>query len=126
MRSWLAASQTQRSKESVERKDASNQGSYFRDVAVTSGGRTYRFSVEDGRALERTGHYWHGPGDPSTWLAVAVFLEARQRVGDAGDAIALGLAAKALATTVDRLPENIAWHENYMRWHDADSDYTVL
>lgn len=110
----------------MDSKDSSEEISNFRDATVTSAGRSYRFSVEDGRALERAGHYWHGPGDPSTWLAVAVFVQARLRVGDAGDDIALELAAKALATTVERLRENITWHENYMRWHDADPDYKVL
>ena len=103
-----------------------DQASFFHDALVESGGRTYRFSVEDGRALERVGNYWHGPRDPSTWLMVAVFLEARQRVGEAGDDIALALAANALGTTVERLRAGIEWHENYMRWHDADPDYTVL
>ena len=110
----------------MESKHGSEQASYFRDVAVQSGDRIYRFSVEDGRALESAGNYWHGPGDPSTWLAVAVFLEARQRVGAAGDDLALDLAAQALGTTVDRLRGNIEWHENYMRWHDGDDEYKVL
>ena len=110
----------------MEINDPSKQASYFRDAAITSAGRTYRFSIADGLALESAGHYWHGPGDPSTWLAVAVFLEARQRVGAAGDAIALELAAQALATSVEQLRGNIEWHENYMRWHDADPDYKVL
>jgi hypothetical protein len=110
----------------VEQKNTSEEASYFRNAAVTSGDQTYRFSVEDGRALERAGNYWHAPGDPSTWLAVAVFLECRRRVGAGGDTIALELAAQALTTTVERLRGNIEWHENYMRWHDADPDYKVL
>jgi hypothetical protein len=110
----------------VNRDVSPKQDSYFRDAAVTSADQTYRFSVEDGRALEHAGHYWHGPGDPSTRLAVAVFLECRRRVGPAGDQIALELAAQALATTVERLRGNIEWHENYMRWHDGDPDYKVL
>ena len=52
--------------------------------------------------------------------------EVRRRVGEAGDDVALELAAKALGTTVDRLRGAIEWHENYMRWHDADPDYRVL
>ncbi|MDZ4721653.1 MAG: hypothetical protein SH847_24575 [Roseiflexaceae bacterium] len=109
-----------------ETKNPPQERSYFHDAALESAGRTYRFSIEDGRVIQNRGNYWHAPGDPSTWLAVAVFLEARQRVGAAGDDIALALAAQALGTTVDRLRGNIEWHENYMRWHDDDPDYRVL
>jgi hypothetical protein len=107
----------------VEQKDPAG---YFHDATVASGDQTYHFSVEDGRAIQNAGNYWHRPGDPSTWLAVAVFLEARQRVGAAGDQIALELAAKALGTTVERLRGNIEWNENYMRWHEGYEDYKVL
>jgi hypothetical protein len=110
----------------MDQEDRSNKAGYFRDAVVGSGGRTYRFGVEDGRALEQAGNYWHGPGDPSTWLMVAVFLEARRRVAEAGDDIALELAAQALGITVDRLRKGIEWHEHYMQWHDADPDYRVL
>lgn len=110
----------------MEVNNQSEQASYFRDATVQSGEQTYHFSIEDGRALESAGNYWHGPGDPSTWLSVAVFLAARRRVGEAGDDIALELAAKALGTTVERLRGSIEWHENYMRWHDGDFDYKVL
>jgi hypothetical protein len=107
-------------------KDLSEKAGYFHDAAVEAGGQTYRFSVEDGRELERSGNYWHGPGDPSTWLVVAVFLQARQRVGAAGDDTALELTAQALGTTGDRVRGAIEWHEHYMQWHDADDDYKVL
>lgn len=110
----------------MESKGKIEPSTYFHDAAVESGGRTYYFNVSDGRALESAGNYWHGPGAPSTWLAVAVFLEARQRVGEAGDDVALELAAKALGTTVEQLRGSIEWHENYMRWHDGDPDYRVL
>ena len=108
-----------------EEKQA-KEGSYFRAATVHWEDRSYQFSVEDGYALESGGGDWHGPADPSTWLAVAVFLDARQRVGAAGDAIALELAAQALGITVARLHECIAWHENYMRWHDGDFEYSIL
>jgi len=112
-----------------DRKTTNNpfsNGSHFHEAAVHVGDQVYHFSLEDGRSLESDGNYWHGPGDPSTWLAGAVFLAARQRVGAAGDAVALELAAAALGTTVERLRGNIEWHENYMRWHDGDDDYRVL
>jgi hypothetical protein len=102
------------------------KGSYFRDATVAWGDQQFHFSVEDGRALENAGNYWHAPGDPSTWLSVAVFLAARQMVGSAGDDVALALAAEALGITVERLRGNIEWHENYMRWHDGDDSYKVL
>jgi hypothetical protein len=110
----------------MESKSGTEAASYFHDAAVEWEGRTYCLSAADGRTLENPGNYWHGPENPSTWLAVAVFLEARRRVGNAGDRIALELAAKALGITVDRLRSGIEWHENYIRWHDGDPDYSVL
>ena len=99
---------------------------FFHDAVVESAGTRYHFSVEDGRMLERAGNHWHGPGDPSTWLVVAVFWVARQRVGGAGDAVALELTARALGITVAQVRSSIEWHEQYMQWHDDDPDYKVL
>lgn len=110
----------------MESKTDAQQASYFQDAEVEWGGSTFHFSAADGRALESRGDYWHGPADPSTWLAVAVFIEARQRVGEAGDGVALELAAKALGITVEQLRGKIEWHEQYMRFHDGDYDYRVL
>ncbi|KAB8140020.1 hypothetical protein F8S13_25415 [Chloroflexia bacterium SDU3-3] len=104
----------------------SEQQTYFRDAAVEAGGQVYTFSVADGQEIEGRGHYWHGPGEPSTWLVVGVFLEARSRVGDAGADVACELAAQALGISVDKLRQSIEWHENYMRWHDGDYEYRIL
>ena len=89
-------------------------------------GRAYELSAADARAFENSLNYWHGPGDPSTWLAVDIFIEARRRTGGAPDEVALELAAKALGITVETLRASIEWHENYMRWHDGEPDYRVL
>lgn len=110
----------------MEETQRAAQRSYFQDASIQVGERTYHFSIADGKLLENRGNYWHGPQDPSTWLSVAVFLTARQRVGEAGDDIALALAAAALGTTVERLRGSIEWHENYMRWHDGDETYSIL
>lgn len=110
----------------MESETEAQQDSYFQDAAVEWGGQTFHFSAADGRALESKGNCWHGPADPSTWLAVAVFLEARQRVGEAGDSVALELAAKALGITAEQLKSSIEWHEQYMRFHDGDYDYRIL
>lgn len=110
----------------MEPETEPQQDSYFQDAAVEWGGQTFHFSAADGRALESKGNYWHGPADPSTWLAVAVFLEARQRVGEAGNEAALELAAKALGITAEQLRSSIEWHEQYMRFHDGDYDYRIL
>ncbi len=100
--------------------------SYFQDAVVTFEEHIFHFSAEEGRALEDSLNYWHGPGDPSSWLAVAVFLAARGKVAGAPDSVALELAALALGITVEHLRSSIEWHENYMRWHDGDFDYKVL
>lgn len=102
------------------------QAGYFQDAAVEWGGSVFHFGVADGRAIESQGNNWHGPADPSTSLAVAVFIEARRRVGEAGDDVALELAAKALGVTVEQLRSSIEWHEQYMRFHDGDYTYRVL
>ena len=99
---------------------------YFHDGEVLIDGQSYRFAASDARTIESTANYWHGPSDPSTWLAVAVALEAQRRVGDGRDAAALDLAAQVLGITVDRLRGLITSHEEYMRWHDGDPDYTVF
>jgi hypothetical protein len=96
--------------------------SYFQDAAVTHEGSTFQLSAEEGRTLESGAYSWHGPGDPSTWLAVDVVQAARLKAAGAPDAIALELAAQALGITVERLDAIIRWHEEYMRWHDGGPD----
>lgn len=100
--------------------------SYFVDALVVDEDRAFHFSAEDARVFEDSLNCWHGPGDPSTWLSVAIFMEARQRVNSHSDKVALELAAKVLDISVEKLRANIEWHEQYMRWHDADPDYSVL
>jgi len=100
--------------------------SYFRDATVSYEGATFRLSVEEARALEIDASSWHGPGDPSSLLAVDVFNAARRNAAGAPEAVALELAAQALSISAERLESIIRWHEEYMRWHDGDSDYRVL
>ena len=100
--------------------------SYFRDAEIEHEGRRYTFSAAEGRALEHGTQYWHREGDPSSWLAVATFEAARERMADLPEAIALELAARTLQITVEKLRRSIDWHENYMRWHDGDPTYRVL
>ncbi len=100
--------------------------SNFHDVEVTVDGRTLTFSAAEGEAHENSGNYWHGPGDPSTWLAVDVFLAVRRKHAPIDNAPALDLAAQDLGITVEKLRACIEWHEHYMQWHDGDPDYRVL
>ena len=100
--------------------------SYFQNASVTHEGSTFHLSAEEGRELESGAFSWHGPGDPSSWLAVDLFNAARRKAAGAPEAVALELAAQALGITVERLYSIIRWHEEYMRWHDGDSDYRVL
>lgn len=110
----------------MESETEAQQVSYFQDAVVEWGGQTFHFSAEDGRALESRGNSWHGPADPSTSLSVTVFLEARRRVGEAGNEVALELAGKALGITAEKLRSNIEWYEQYMRFHDGDYEYSIL
>lgn len=100
--------------------------SYFQDATVTYEGSTFHLSAEEGRALEGGAYSWHGPGDPSSGLAVDVFYAAQRKAAGAPEVVVLELAAQALGVTVERLHSIIRWHEEYMRWHDGDSDYRVL
>jgi hypothetical protein len=100
--------------------------SYFVEAVVELEGQSFRFPAEEGRRFEDSLNYWHGAGDPSTWLSVAIFMEARRRIKGATDEVALELAAKVLGITVEKLRANIKGHEDYMRWHDGDPDYRVL
>jgi hypothetical protein len=100
--------------------------SYFQDGKVEFEGCVFRFSAEEAQAIESSVKYWHGPGDPSSWLAVAVFVEAQKKVQCAPVDVALDLAAQVLGVTIERLRSLIEWHEQYMRWHDGDPDYAVL
>ena len=110
----------------MEPETEAQQVSYFQDAVVEWGGKTFHFSAADGRAIESQGNSWHGPADPSTSLAVSVFLEARRRVGEAGNEVALELAGKALGITAEQLRGSIEWYEQYMRFHDGDYEYSIL
>jgi len=99
---------------------------YFHEARVVYEGRAYELTIETCLKIQGRGYYWHAPGDPSSWLAVEIYREAKEIVGNAGRNPALELAAKALGITVDSLLQTIDWHENYMRWHDGDSDYSAL
>lgn len=100
--------------------------SYFHDASIEIDGRAIGLSAEEARAHQTGAHDWHGAGDPASWLAVTIFQEARRRTGDAGNEVALALAAASLGITADELRSTIQWHENYMRWHDGDDSYSVL
>ena len=100
--------------------------SFFRDASIEYQGAIVSFSAEEGRAQELPGNYWHGPGLPSTWLAVAVFCAAQRKMRGAPDSMVLTLAAAALDMSVGKLIDLIRWNENYMRWHDGDDSYRVL
>jgi hypothetical protein len=106
--------------------DRQNPPSYFHDATVEIDGVTCTLGAEECLTHQNALNYWHGAGEPSSWLAVDIFQEARRRTGDGQNDAALELAAKALGITVDALRTAIEWHENYMRWHDGDPDYSVL
>ena len=99
--------------------------SYFHDASVEVAGVVYTLTADESRAFQNGLNYWHAPGDPSTWLSVAIFLEARRRIGGTDNRPSLELAARSLGISVERLQDSIEWHENYMRWHDGDPDYSV-
>lgn len=100
--------------------------SFFVDAAIDVAGRAYRFTKREGDRLVTRGSYWHGPGDPSSWLAVAAFRRVRAKHPALGEGDALALTARALVITVEKLRSTLRWHEQYVRWHDGDDSYRVL
>ena len=82
--------------------------SYFQDGKVEFEGCVFHFSAEEAQAFENTVNYWHGPGDPSSWLAVTVFIETQERVQGAPGDVALDLAAQVLGVTAERLRSHTA------------------
>ncbi len=102
----------------MEPETESQPASYFKDAVVEWGGKTFRFSAADGRALEGIGCYWHGPAKPSVYLAAAVYQAARRQIGEAEDNLALELAAQALGITVEQLKGKIELWEQGLRSHE--------
>jgi hypothetical protein len=98
---------------------------YFHDGEIKFRGQVIRFSAEEASRYESEGNYWHGSGDPSSWLGVEIFLAARDKLGEAPVEVAAALAAQVLGISPERMNALLDWHENYMRWHDGDWDYTV-
>jgi hypothetical protein len=97
--------------------------SYFeRDVTVNHEGCTFALTLEEQRACERHGNGWHGQGDPSTSLTADIVRVARRKCEGAPEAVARERAARALGITASKVDSSIEWHENYMRWHDGDSN----
>ncbi|MBN2554454.1 MAG: hypothetical protein JXA97_00825 [Anaerolineales bacterium] len=100
--------------------------SFFQDAEIAYKGDVYRFSAEEGRALESPTQYWHGTGKPSSWLGAAVCLAVRAKYAQVPLEIVLGLSAGSLGISRLELDMLIEWHENYMRWHDGDRSYTLF
>jgi hypothetical protein len=100
--------------------------SFFLPATLVHEGRTLELTLAELVPIESRGNYWHGAREPSTWLAVSVFLEARRKYPGVPDGPLLDLAASAMGITVASLRDSIAFNESYMRWHDGDTDYRIL
>lgn len=93
--------------------------SFFReDVSIEREGRSITFTLAEQKALETRGNYWHGPGDPSSWLSVKTFTTVRSK-HELSDEDALLLASLALGITREKLIGAIRWNDQYMAWHDG-------
>lgn len=104
--------------------------SYFKDGKVTFEGRTILFTKEEAAQYENTGNYWHGEGDPSSWLTITILRLAFERIQPAPREKAIDLAyqltAQVLGISRYKVEQSVSWHENYMRWHDGDDSYSVF
>lgn len=106
--------------------DLVEHASYFEsDAHLRVGNRDLVLTLAEQNALVGSGSYWHGPGDPSTWLAERVLSRVRNKYPDVPDSTLVDLAALALGVERRKLIDLIRWHENYMRWHDG-GEYAVL
>jgi len=99
---------------------------FVADATIERDGVSYLLTLAEQNALVTTGNYWHTKGNPSSWLAVATFEAARRKYPKTPNEVTLELAALALGIDSQALISAIQWHENYMRWHDGDPDYSVL
>lgn len=97
---------------------------FTRTVSLTVGDATYELTLAEQQACD-AGAGWHGPGDPSTGLTVAVFQAARQKYPGLDAGTAEELAALALGLPRAKVTELIDWHIGYMRMHDGDYSYDV-
>jgi hypothetical protein len=122
---------TPATKQALAAQRASNPGiiwgmSFFRDAEIVYEGRTISFSKKEAEQFDRPGTSWHAEGDPSSWLVVEILREAYRRTRPAPVEFAYVLAARVLGIEIGAVYNAITWHENYMRWHDGDSSYSVL
>jgi len=100
--------------------------SYFVDAEITRDGKRHRFTKREGDRLVSRTNYWHGEGDPSSWLCAAAFQRMRAKHGSLSQDDVLVLVAAAMQIAPRKLRESIAWHEQYVRWHDGMPEYYVL
>ncbi|MBN1411487.1 MAG: hypothetical protein JW969_11635 [Spirochaetales bacterium] len=99
---------------------------YFNTTPVIIDGKSFELNKSDLESQYTDLNYWHGEGDPSSWLAVSIFNSAARKYPGIGEKIHLKIAAHALNISTRKLISSIKWHEQYMRWHDGDPDYSIL
>jgi hypothetical protein len=80
-------------------------------------GRTWK--VEPNELEELDYALAHG-----SWRVADLYPKMKARTGsiEAG----LALTALLLETTVESVRGSLAWHDQYIRWHDGDPDYSIL
>ena len=100
--------------------------SFFVDGQIELDGKTYRLRKSEADRLVSRGQYWHGKGDPSSWLCVAAFLRVRSKYKTLPQSGALALVAQSMEISAEKLRAALAWHEQYVRFHDGSPDYYVL
>jgi len=100
--------------------------SFFLPATVEHEGRTLEVAPGELEPVVSGANVWNGEGDPSAWLAVAVFVAVREKFPGVPDETLIGLAAGAMGITAEHLRRSIKFQEDYMRWHDGDPDYRIL
>lgn len=84
---------------------------------VTVDGQTWKVEAHELEELDYA--LSHG-----SWRVAGLYPTMKARTGSIDGGLAL--TAMLLGTTVESVRGSLEWHEQYMRWHDADPDYTIL
>ncbi len=83
---------------------------------VTVEGRTWKVEAHELEELDYA--LSHG-----SWQVADLYPKVKARTGSIEAGVAL--TALLLGTTVESVRGSLEWHEQYMRWHDGDPDYSI-
>jgi hypothetical protein len=97
-----------------------NEPTYFcKDAKLRFNGVDYALEEKDFEELSND--YWHGEGDPSTWLCASTVVHIRSKWKELPRAQVIKLASLVLGVSVDHLEEMLDWNAHYRANHDGST-----